>query len=82
MGTFNRLFDRLSQLTGEKSRQKKSQMPKEIMMPNQINVSVKKKPTKDNNNEPKIKKGVGYTTGTGEAWNVSEFLASREARSN
>jgi hypothetical protein len=59
-------------------------MPREIVMPNQISVTVKKKANKDSNttNEPKIKKGVGYTTGTGEAWNVSEFLASREARSN
>jgi hypothetical protein len=27
------------------------------------------------------KKGVGYTTGTGAAWNVSEYLASKESKS-
>ena len=35
-------------------------------------------------NDPKkggVKKGVGYTTGTGAAWNVSEYLASKESKS-
>jgi len=45
-------------------------------------VTVKRKYHPKSDDKTIEKKGVGYTTGTGEAWNVTEFLASREARSN
>jgi hypothetical protein len=78
-GTFSKLFERLGQLTGEKSRSKKGTIPQEIVLPKQISVSVKKK---DEGEKPKTKskKGVGYTTGIGETWNISEYLASKETR--
>jgi hypothetical protein len=31
--------------------------------------------------EKKLRKGVGYTNGVGTAWNVSEYLKSKEAKS-
>ena len=37
-----------------------------------------KKAKKDNQK----RKGVGYTTGVGTAWNVTEYLKSKEAKSS
>ena len=31
--------------------------------------------------EKKLRKGVGYTNGVGTAWNVNEYLKSKEAKS-
>jgi hypothetical protein len=41
----------------------------------------KKKNKKDDKKDVK-RKGVGYTTGVGTAWNVSEYLKSKEAKSS
>ena len=79
-GTFRKLFDRLTQLTGEKDRKKKVPMPSEIIKEEQIEVHVKSLGLVVDISKPVEKKGVGYTTGTGSVWNVSEYLETKGAR--
>ena len=40
-----------------------------------------KKETLNESFEKKLRKGVGYTNGVGTAWNVNEYLKSKEAKS-
>ena len=40
----------------------------------------KDKKASHNKNDNKKRKGVGYTTGVGTTWNVSEYLKSKEAK--
>lgn len=42
---------------------------------------MKKKKKKEEKKDVK-RKGVGYTTGNGTAWNVTEYLKSKEAKSS
>lgn len=40
------------------------------------------KTKKNKEDKAKKRKGVGYTTGVGTTWNVSEYLKSKEAKSS
>lgn len=70
-------------LTGEKKRQKVKET-RELKVP-EVTVNYnspvssaqkKKEPT------TQVKQGVGYTTGVGSAWNVQEYLESKEAKND
>jgi hypothetical protein len=43
---------------------------------------MEKSDTKSIDDPYKKRKGVGYTTGTGTQWNVTEYLKSKEAKSS
>ena len=85
-GTFTKFLDRLAQLTGEKKRTKRTaglgddlQIPEPVYNYSSSASSAQKK------KEPGAaskKKGVGYTTGVGSAWNVQEYLESKEAKNH
>ena len=87
-GTFDKFLDRLSQLTGEPKRSRRT-IPEhgEIATEAQIDIkhaakekSEPKEKTKEE--KKKEKKGIGYTTGTGSAWNVQEYLDSKDAKNS
>eukprot|EP00347_Sterkiella_histriomuscorum_P007708 403347869 len=81
-GTFLRFIERIGQLTSEKKRIKAQKTEQIIESPSKIvddQVQQMKKNTfiEDKN---KVRKGVGYTTGVGTAWNVNEYLKSKESK--
>ena len=86
-GTFERFIERIGQLSSEKKRSKvdPSTIPKEEtsspVKKTEDKTLAKKKKKKEDKKDYK-KKGVGYTTGVGTAWNVSEYLKSKEAKSS
>jgi len=80
-GTLERFIERIGQLTGEKPRKRVHQSPqKEETKSLKFNQGSTSKKGVDSEN--KKRKGVGYTSGVGQVWNVSEYLKSKEARSS
>lgn len=83
-GTFLRFIERIGQLTSEKKRTKveKVQTTGDQIAQTKVEESTDKKKKKNliEQDKNKVRKGVGYTTGVGTAWNVSEYLKSKESK--
>ncbi len=90
-GTFERFIERIGQLSSEKKRikvEKKQPIVEEEHKESsgkkgkkgQMEKGDKKKKHHDEKKDQK-RKGVGYTTGVGVTWNVTEYLKSKEAKS-
>ena len=94
-GTFERFIERIGQLSSEKRRVKidldtKRKDEEQLEAENaskkeredKNNSSTMKKKKKKEEKKDVKRKGVGYTAGVGTAWNVSEYLKSKEAKSS
>lgn len=79
-GTFERFIERIGQLSSENKRSKKILTSKEIQTTNE-GAKTDGKNMKKKEDPYQKRKGVGYTTGVGTTWNVSEYLKSKEAKS-
>jgi hypothetical protein len=73
-GTYAIFLDRLAELTSETKRRKKSDQKEEEKKTAEKIIEPAKKEVKDSNEVGKVKKGVGYTTGSGLAWDVDRYL--------
>ena len=81
-GTFSKFIERIGQLSSENKRTRVD--PTALVIEEEkIDASATKAKKPENQIEQdksKARKGVGYTTGVGTAWNVSEYLKSKEAK--
>ena len=86
-GTFERFIERIGQLSSEKSRKKveigeiETVLLSESSSPDKKDELKQKKWKKEESKDKSKRKGVGYTTGVGTVWNVSDYLKSKEAKS-
>ena len=87
-GLIEKILFRLKEVTGEMSRviseegkedEEMEQVPEEEP---QENGEDKKEEKKVKNYEKKKRKGVGYTTGVGKTWNVSQYIKTKKVKND